>query len=142
MNTCILGLGSNIRPRRHIREAKKILGEKFKILKESRFVSTKAVGLLQQGDFMNGALLMTTELNFDQLRPRLKKIEQDLGRPPDSLKYGPRTIDIDILLYDDLRVNTPEVTIPHPRMLNRNFVMDPLKEIAPDLAKELIHAHH
>ena len=137
MNTCILGLGSNIRPRRHIREAKKILGEKFKILKESRFVSTKAVGFPRQGDFMNGALLMTTELNFDQLRPRLKEIEQDLGRPPDSLKYGPRTIDIDILLYDDIKLNLPHLIIPHPRMFEREFVMTPLAEIAPEVAKAL-----
>jgi 2-amino-4-hydroxy-6-hydroxymethyldihydropteridine diphosphokinase len=71
----------------------------------------------------------------------LKTIESKLGRI-ETVRNGPRPIDLDILLYDQLKLQTPQLTIPHPRMLERDFVMNPLNEIDPQLTRELTHARH
>ncbi len=97
-------------------------------------------GPKDQRKFLNGALKVSTETTPSELLSYLKEIEQKLGRERTVLN-GPRTIDLDILLYNHREVQTPQLTIPHPRMLERNFVMKPLKEIAPQLVKELFHAH-
>ncbi len=94
-----------------------------------------------QGKFLNAALEAHTELSPRQLLSKIKAIEAKLGRVHREVD-GPREIDIDILLYDDFVLDLPELTIPHPRMLERAFVMDPLKEIAPHIAEALTRAHH
>ncbi len=94
-----------------------------------------------QGKFLNAALEAHTKLSPRQLHSKTKDIEVKLGRIHREVD-GPREIDIDILLYDDLVLDLPELTIPHPRMLERAFVMDPLKEIAPHIVEALTRAHH
>ena len=125
MNTAIVGLGSNIQPQKNIQKAKKILDERFKILRESKFVSTKPVGLADQADFVNGVLLITTGLKLDQLRSQLKGIEQDLGRPPGSFKYGPRTIDLDILVWNGKVVDED--------FYKRDFIRKSVLELSVDV---------
>lgn len=89
-----------------------------------------------QGKFLNAVLEAHTKLSPRQLHSKTKDIEGKLGRVHRE-GNGPREIDIDILLYDDLVTDLPDLTIPHPRMLERDFVMDPLKEIAPHIAVKL-----
>ena len=94
-----------------------------------------------QGPFLNAVLEARTKLSPRQLFSKIKGIEMKLGRVHREID-GPREIDIDILLYDDLVLDLPELTIPHPRMPQRAFVMGPLKEIAPHVAEALTRAHH
>ena len=112
------------------------------ILKRSAMMETDPVGgPANQGKFLNGVLKIETPISPQKLLLQLNLIEQQLGRVR-TVPNGPRPIDLDILLYDQLDVKLPRLTIPHPRMLERSFVMDPLKEIEPELAKELSHARH
>lgn len=108
----------------------------IRIRKRSSLIETDPVGGPPQGKFLNGVLEAATDLSPENLLKCLKTIEQELGRSA-TIRNGPRTIDLDILLYDDLRVETEELTIPHPRMKEREFVMRPLNEIDPDLARKL-----
>ena len=89
-----------------------------------------------QGKFLNAVLEAHTKLSPQQLLSKIKAIEGKLGRVHREVD-GPREIDIDILLYDDLVLDLPQLTIPHPRMSQRDFVMGPLKEIAPHVVKKL-----
>ena len=89
---------------------------------------------------MNGVLKAETELAPEELLVNLKEIERKVGRTK-TVRNGPRVIDLDILLYNHREVQTPQLTIPHPRMLERDFVMQPLKEVAPEMVKELCHAY-
>ncbi len=121
MNTAIIGLGSNIEPQKNIQLTKKILSEKFKVLNESKFIITKSIGIVAQPDFINGALLVQTELSYDEFRSYLKDMELKLGRTKDSTQnYGPRIIDIDILAWND-RVIDHDF---YERDFVRNFVLE------------------
>ena len=138
-----LALGSNLGNRRkNIETAVRLLKKsRIAILKISTLIETDPVGgPTGQGKFLNGALKAETELPPEELLSCLKRIEQRLGRTK-AVRNGPRTIDLDILLYDHREIQTPQLTLPHPRMLERDFVMQPLKEIEPELVKELLHAH-
>ena len=143
MATVYLGLGSNLGKRedniQRAIEALKGLG--LDIKKCSSLVETEPMGGPPQGKFLNLVLKGNVDIPPENLLSHLQTIEKNLGRIK-TVVNGPRTIDIDILLYDQLEMNTPQLTIPHPRMLDRNFVMEPLEEIAPDLIKELRHANH
>ena len=132
-----LGLGSNLGARENnIRSAIQKLGEKkIHILQCSSIIETDPVGGPPQGKFLNAVLEATTDLSPFELLKTLKAIETSLGRRKTETN-GPRTIDIDILLFDQESITTPELIIPHPRMLSRKFVMNPLREIAPKLVKE------
>ena len=106
MNTSIIILGSNIDPQKNIRLAKRLISEQFQILSESRFRETKPVGVIEQPDFIHGALLIQTELDRELFRVQLKKIEHQMGRMKTKAQnYGPRIIDIDILVWNDQVVN-------------------------------------
>jgi 2-amino-4-hydroxy-6-hydroxymethyldihydropteridine diphosphokinase len=89
-------------------------------------------GYLDQPAFLNQVLQAHTDLAPLDLLDFLKRLETQLGRRP-GLRYGPRLIDLDILLYDDLQLETPALTIPHPRLAERAFVLQPLADLAPDL---------
>ncbi|MBO9620421.1 MAG: 2-amino-4-hydroxy-6-hydroxymethyldihydropteridine diphosphokinase, partial [Niabella sp.] len=102
------------------------------IIKRSAIYETAAWGLTDQPDFYNQALEIATDLSPEQLMAVILNIETAMGRIREE-RYGPRTIDIDILLYGNFICDTPSVTIPHPRMTERRFVLTPLDEIAPDL---------
>lgn len=129
MARVFLGLGSNLGDRRKNLDAaiEKIrrLGTVTKI---SSYHETTPVGFIDQPDFLNAVLELQTELTPRALLTELLKIEADLGRIRDQ-RWGPRTIDLDILLYDNLQINEPDLIIPHPRMKEREFVMKPLQEI-------------
>ncbi len=104
------------------------------VLKTSSVIETDPVGGPPQGKFLNAVLKAATSMAPETLLNHLKAIEQQLGRKI-TVKNGPRPIDIDILLYDNISIVTPTLTIPHPRMFDREFVLRPLQEIEPDILK-------
>lgn len=106
--------------------------EGISLLKMSTIIETDPVGTVPQGKFLNAAIKVRTQLSPEMLLSLCQSIERQLGRVRGAVN-GPRTIDLDILLYDRLTVDTPQLKIPHPRMFERDFVMNPLKEIEPDL---------
>jgi 2-amino-4-hydroxy-6-hydroxymethyldihydropteridine diphosphokinase len=127
-----LGLGSNLGDRdANLRAALGRLADFMEIARVSSVYETEPLLVEDQPLFHNLACAGLTSLGPLDLLHSLKRIERDLGRVPGP-RYGPRQIDIDILLYSDLIVTTPELTIPHPGMLERAFVLIPLAEIAPD----------
>ena len=91
---------------------------------------TKPQGFLEQADFLNGVCLINTDLSPQDLLKKLKEIEKEMGRKK-TFKDGPRLIDLDIIYYNDIVLNMPDLTIPHPRAHTRLFVMQGLFEIAP-----------
>ncbi len=132
-----LGIGSNMGNRdEHIRQALHYIEEEsMTILKQSSVIETDPVGGPPQGKFLNLVIEIETSLKPHDLLHTLKNIEHKLGRVK-TIQDGPRPIDLDILLYDNKTLTTPELTIPHPRMFQRSFVMTPLKEIAPQLIQQ------
>lgn len=138
MAVVYLGLGSNLGDRAlNIKNAIDSLNKQgIAVKKVSKIIETEPVGGPEQGKFLNGALEAETDLSPKDLHKALKGIEKDLGRTP-TVRNGPRTIDLDILLYNNLTIETPELTIPHPQILKRYFVAEPLAEIAPAVVQEL-----
>jgi 2-amino-4-hydroxy-6-hydroxymethyldihydropteridine diphosphokinase len=135
MTKCFIALGTNIEPRHtHLQEAQDLLaaGERITIVKKSAIYETAPVGYLDQADFLNMVIEIETDLPAIRLLDVCQEIEQDLGRKR-TVRFGPRTIDLDILLYNQENRQTERLTIPHPRMQARAFVLVPLAEIAPDI---------
>ena len=132
MEICYLGLGSNVgNRRRNIKQAVSRISllENTELLKESAFIQTAAVGgPAGQPKFLNAALKIRTGLAPLKLLKELKSIEKELGRTK-GRRNGPRTIDLDILLYGDRVIRAKKLAIPHPRMFVRDFVIKPLSEI-------------
>jgi 2-amino-4-hydroxy-6-hydroxymethyldihydropteridine diphosphokinase len=128
-----LSLGTNLGNRldnlKHVLES---LKEFCQVVACSSVYETDPWGYEDQPIFYNQVVKIETILEPIQLLRVIKKIELEMGRIPTFL-YGPRLIDIDILLYDELVMNSPELMIPHPQMKSRAFVLSPLEEIAPDL---------
>jgi 2-amino-4-hydroxy-6-hydroxymethyldihydropteridine diphosphokinase len=134
VKTVYLSLGSNVGDREaHLREAiERLEAADIRILRCSAIFETEPQDVKEQGWFLNAVVEVETELFPMQLLARAQKIERDLGRQ--RLKQGgPRTIDIDILLYGSVVIRTPQLEIPHPRMTARRFVLEPLAQLAPDL---------
>jgi len=134
MATVYLALGSNIGEReKNLREALRRLDHAaIQVLKTSSIYETEPVDYLDQAWFLNAVLEAQTDLSPTALLRALRKIESSMGCKKAFAK-GPRLIDLDILLYDDATIETPDLQIPHPLMLQRNFVLVPLAEIAPGL---------
>lgn len=130
----ILGLGSNMgRGPDMLRAALKALtAGGVDIARVSSFYATSPVGPQNQPGFTNAAAAARTALDPHALLALCKQIETSLGRDFTAPRWGPRAIDIDILVYDDIQINTAELTIPHPEIKNRLFVLVPMLEIAPD----------
>jgi 2-amino-4-hydroxy-6-hydroxymethyldihydropteridine diphosphokinase len=103
----------------------------------SRLYESAPWGLIDQRAFLNQALSVSTSLDPHQLLNEISQIEDIAGRQRDQ-HWGPRTLDIDILLYDDLTLETENLQIPHPRLAERNFALLPLGEIAPDLVHPVL----
>ena len=143
MAVVYLGLGSNIGDRfLYIQTALKFLEKNnIHVRKLSTVIETNPVGGPQQNKFLNAALQAETTLLPKELLNRLKIIESSLGRTRE-VRYGPRTIDIDILLYNKLTLNEPDLKIPHPLIFKRDFVLKPLNEIAPHLYLGTRYANH
>lgn len=126
-----LGLGANLGDRRNnLAQALHHIRSQATVEQISACYETAPVGYLDQPDFLNIACCITTDLLPQDLLAFLKQIEKRLGRET-NFRDGPRPIDIDILLYDDVELTAPALTIPHPRMHDRGFVLMPLAEIAP-----------
>jgi 2-amino-4-hydroxy-6-hydroxymethyldihydropteridine diphosphokinase len=129
-----LGLGSNLGDRAgRLEDAIRRLGELGTVVERSTIVESAPWGYAEQPAFLNMALALDTALEPRALLDGVKRIERAMGRTP-TFRNGPRVIDIDILLYGDARVQEPDLVIPHPRMHERAFVLQPLAEIAPDRA--------
>ena len=127
-----LALGSNLGDRRgHLAAALQRLHDIMEIDTVSSTYETEPVGYLEQPKFLNIAVAGTTRLAPEELLQRAKEIEAALGRQA-TFRNGPRPIDIDIIFYADRRLNSEHLTIPHPRMAERAFVLAPLAEIAPE----------
>lgn len=140
MATVYLGLGSNLGEREaNIASALKMLGQEARIVKVSSLHETEPVGHKDQPWFLNCVCSVETDLSPQALLKLAKTIENTLGRKP-THRFGPRLIDIDILFYDDLVLDSPDLTIPHPRLMERAFVLLPLTEIAPELVHPLLGA--
>jgi len=127
-----LGLGSNLGDRHgNLIEAIDRLRARARLVDLSAVYETEPWGVADQPRFLNSACAIQTDLSPRDLLVLLKAIEADMGRQP-TVRYGPRLIDIDLLLYGGAVVETPDVSVPHPRMAERAFVLAPLCEIAPD----------
>ena len=127
-----LGLGSNLGERaRNLEESLERIAELARIEKKSRIYETEPWGLKNQPNFLNQVVRVKSGLKPLELLSALKNIEKTMGRKK-SVKYGPRLIDLDILFYDDLVMKTDKLTIPHPLLTQRAFVLVPLNEIAPN----------
>lgn len=133
MHRVYLSLGSNLGNRkRNIREALEKIGELIgDVERQSALYETKPWGYSSPNDFINACACVLTSLAPRQLLEATQKVEQEMGRKLKSVngEYQDRIIDIDILLYDDLRIDQPDLKIPHPLMEERDFVMVPLREI-------------
>ena len=136
--TVYLGLGSNVGDRAAYigRAIQEMSNRGIQVNKISSLIETDPVGGPPQGKFLNAAVECETALSPANLLKILKSIEHALGRVR-TVTDGPREIDLDILMYDQLNMTTPYLTIPHPKMHLREFVMAPLREIAPDIAKDI-----
>lgn len=133
-----LSLGSNLGQREeNLRKAIRLIHERVgEVVRQSSFIETEPWGFESDHPFMNAAVLCVTEKTPREVLRFTQQIERDLGKSKEhatqrgeSSKFHDRPIDIDILLYDDLTVDEPDLQIPHPLMYERDFVMIPLKEI-------------
>lgn len=131
MNKAYIALGSNIEPRHfYLKEAvRQLAADTVRLVRESSIYETDPVGYTDQSQFLNMVVEVDTELNPSQLLEVCQSIERSLGRERE-IRWGPRTVDLDILLYNDEIVETKQLTVPHPRMHERGFVLVPLAEIA------------
>ncbi|GEM02647.1 2-amino-4-hydroxy-6-hydroxymethyldihydropteridinediphosphokinase [Halolactibacillus halophilus] len=130
-----IALGSNIEPTvDYLTKARKLLGDydEIEIVEASRLYLTEPVGYTDQAAFLNQVVMIETALSAHVLLQAIQTIEQQLGRKRD-IRWGPRTIDLDILLYDEEHIVTDDLVVPHPRMTERAFVLVPLSDIATDI---------
>lgn len=140
-SSAYISLGSNIGDRElNLLRAVAAIGAMpgSRIRGVSAFYDTEPVGPVSQENFLNCVLRLETSLPPMDLLSELQRIENDLFRRKRTLKWGPRTMDLDILLYDDLVMEEESLIIPHPRLHERGFVLVPLAEIAPDLTHPLL----
>jgi 2-amino-4-hydroxy-6-hydroxymethyldihydropteridine diphosphokinase len=133
MSIVYIGIGSNIGNRQeNCRKAiRQLYLRGVKVVKESSMIETEPWGVTDQPCFINMAVEAETDLAPDRLFAIFKDIEMQMGRT-DAVRWGPRVIDLDILFYDDMVLDTPELKIPHPYLHERDFVLIPLAEIAPE----------
>ncbi len=131
-----LGLGSNIEDRlAHLRDAVRLLrdDEGIRIIRSSRIWETDPVGGPPQSDFLNAVIEVEADGDPRALLAAAHRVEAALGRVRE-VRWGPRTIDVDVLLVGDRAIDEPDLVVPHPRLAERAFVLMPLLELEPDLA--------
>jgi 2-amino-4-hydroxy-6-hydroxymethyldihydropteridine diphosphokinase len=136
VRTGYLGLGSNVGDRAsHLRAAIELLGEQgVEVEAVSSTYETEPVGkVLDQPDFLNAAIRIRTELEPEALLDVCKQVEAEQGRALDAPRHSPRPLDVDLLLLGDLELVTERLTLPHPEVTSRRFVLAPLLELDPDL---------
>lgn len=135
MTRCYIGLGSNLSdPAGQLRSALDALSRApgVQLAECSGFYASAAIGPGEQPDYVNAVAALDTTLAPETLLDTLQGIEQQHGRER-SVRWGARTLDLDILLFGAETIDTPRLSVPHPRMAERNFVLAPLAEIAPEL---------
>ena len=137
MTRAYVGLGANLGDREAtIRRAVERLGAEpgIEVVAVSTLRETEPVGYADQPSFLNGAAVIETGLSPRDLLDRLLGVEQELGRVREAReRYGPRTIDLDLLLYGDVAVDEPGLAVPHPRLAERRFALEPLHELDSSL---------
>jgi len=131
-----VGVGSNLdAPRERVLEACAALAElpHSRLLRVSRTYHSPPVGFLDQPPFVNAVAVVLTQLTADELHAALVALEQRQGKVTPSVRFGPRRIDLDLLAFGERQIDTPDLTVPHPRLHERAFVLYPLAELAPEL---------
>jgi 2-amino-4-hydroxy-6-hydroxymethyldihydropteridine diphosphokinase len=136
MPVAYVGLGANLGPReetlrRAVELMRRVAGVEVVAVSELR--ETEPVGVVDQPLFMNGAAAVETTLTPRELLDALLRIEHELGRVRGDERWAPRTLDLDLLLYGDVRVDEPGLCVPHPRLHERRFALEPLAELDPAL---------
>ncbi len=126
MNKAIIALGANINPAVNIARAKKIITENHNVLAESDIVETKPIGYTRQPNFLNGAVLIETKLTRAKLEHWLKRVEKQLGRIRTPNKYGPRTIDLDIVVWNNKIVDND--------VYERDFLWNAIREVSAEMS--------
>jgi 2-amino-4-hydroxy-6-hydroxymethyldihydropteridine diphosphokinase len=125
MHRVVIGIGSNIKPMEHIAKAREMIRKQHHFISESRFIQTRPIGFTDQPDFYNGVFLVDTEMSKKRFKKWLKVVEKKLGRVRTENRYGPRTIDLDIAVWDD--------TIVDPDFYQRDFLQKAVMEVYPEL---------
>jgi 2-amino-4-hydroxy-6-hydroxymethyldihydropteridine diphosphokinase len=131
-----VGLGSNLGDREAtlLRALELLAAEpRLTVVAVSVFRDTEPVGYVEQPRFLNGVAAVDTELSARELLDRLLGVERSLGRRRSGPRFGPRTVDLDLLLYGDATIEEPGLSVPHPRLGDRRFVLEPLAELDPSL---------
>lgn len=131
-----VGIGSNLQgPVRQVEAAAALLNERdgLRVVATSSLYRSAAFGGVEQPDFVNAVVAILTTLPAVELLAELQALENRLGRERDEQRWGPRVIDLDLLVYAGQTIEVPELVVPHPGIQERNFVLLPLGEIAPDL---------
>ena len=121
MNDCIIGIGSNIDAEENIAKMFRLLADDVEIIKVSKMVQTKPIGIIEQDDYTNGAVRIWTEMDLKTLTLYLKKLEDRMGRDRNEKKFGPRNIDLDILIWNN--------TIIDPDYFTREFLQNSAAEL-------------
>ena len=124
MNTVVISVGSNIDPFHHVELAKAEISSRLRLIKSSRFIFTKPIEYLEQDDFLNGAFLVETEMEREELEKYLKGVEDGIGRVRTSNKSGPRKIDLDIVIWNG--------EILDEDLYKRDFLKSSVAELIPD----------
>lgn len=124
INTAVIGLGSNIDPEENIGKARDAIAGEFKVMKSSSFVETEPIGHKEQRNFINGALLIETDMDIHGLKSRLRALESDMGRVRSENRDGPRTIDLDILVWNGKVVDG--------EVYEREFLKKSIEELIPE----------
>ena len=143
MARAFIAIGSNLGDRSgHVERARVDLAElpRTELVGFSSTYETAPVGLVEQGDFLNAAASLDTQIDPFELLEALREIEREAGRPVGSarVKWGPRTLDLDIILYGQEVISTETLVVPHPLMHERWFVLKPLAELAPDTVHPIL----
>ncbi len=138
MPTIYLGIGSNIDPRNHLVHALNELEKRFGELERSSVYQSKPYGF-ESDDFLNMVVALNTELTPLEVHAQLEEIQCAAGRDGEARGYSSRTLDIDLLLYDDLVIDEPPIRLPRQDVLRFSFVLGPLAEIAPELRHPETH---
>ncbi len=131
-----VGLGSNLQgPARQLEITFELLGEirATRLVKQSSLYRSAPFGGVEQPDFVNAAASLLTQLSAKDLLLELQRLENERGRERGDVRWGPRILDLDLLVYSTQIINESELSVPHPGIGERNFVLLPLREIAPEL---------
>jgi len=131
-----VGLGSNLQePERQLEDAFELLAGilRTRLIKKSSLYRSAPFGGVEQPDFVNAAAALMTRLSAAELLIELQRIENERGRERGDVQWGPRVLDLDLLVYSNQKINDHDLIVPHPGIGERNFVLLPLGEIAPDL---------